>query len=177
MRDARNARMADVQLYLIRHGLADEPGPAYADDTKRPLTREGVARLKKEARALIELKVGFDVIITSPLVRALQTTEAFAEGMLARPAVEVSQSLAPEGSYGAVIEELGKHPDAQSIALVGHEPSIGELAARLVGSRRAMIFKKGAICRIDVAALPPARPGTLIWFLPPKVLRRVADAE
>ena len=169
--------MAEVQLYLIRHGLADEPGPAYADDKERPLTREGVARLKEEARALIALKVGFDVIITSPLVRALETTEVFAKGLPARPTVAVSQSLAPEGSYGAVIEELGKHPDAQRIALVGHEPSMGELAARLVGARGAIVFKKGAICRIDVATLPPARPGTLVWFLPPKVLRRVADPE
>jgi len=60
------------------------------------------------------------------------------------------------------------------IALVGHEPGIGALAARLIGSRQALVFKKGAIARIDVPALPPAGAGTLRWLVTPRLLRRLA---
>ena len=59
------------------------------------------------------------------------------------------------------------------MALVGHEPSIGELAARLIGSRHPIEFKKGAVCRIDVESLPPAGPGSLRFLLTPKVLRGI----
>ena len=65
-------------------------------------------------------------------------------------------------------KNTGKKP---RIALVGHEPGIGELAARLIGLRHPIEFKKGAVCRIDVDALPPTAPGALRWLLPPKVLR------
>jgi phosphohistidine phosphatase SixA len=83
-------------------------------------------------------------------------------------------SLAPGGSHNAIIEELSKQHRRHHIAMVGHEPGIGELAGRLVGSRRPLEFKKGAICRIDVAALPPAGPGQLRWFLTPRILRKIA---
>jgi phosphohistidine phosphatase len=60
------------------------------------------------------------------------------------------------------------------IALVGHEPNIGELAARLIGAREPLAFKKGAICRIDFEVFPPKGIGQLQWFIPPKVLRLLA---
>ncbi len=69
------------ELYLIRHGVAAERGENYPDDTKRPLTNEGVQKLRKEARALLELDITFDVILTSPLVRTRQTAEVVAVGL------------------------------------------------------------------------------------------------
>ena len=71
-----------------------------------------------------------------------------------------------------LMQELGKHPRKARIALVGHEPNIGELAARLIGSRSPIEFKKGAICRIDFDVLPPKSPGMLRWFLPPRILKQ-----
>ena len=67
--------------------------------------------------------------------------------------------------------DLEKHAKRARIALVGHEPGIGELAARLIGSRHPIPFKKGAICRIDVEGLPPTGPGDLRWFLTPRILQ------
>ena len=66
--------------------------------------------------------------------------------------------------------DLEKHARKTRIALVGHEPGIGELAARLIGSRHPIEFKKGAICRIDVEEVPPSGPGALRWLLTPKIL-------
>ena len=161
------------ELYLIRHGIAEERGSAWPDDTKRPLTDEGAARLRKSARGLARLGVSFDVMLTSPLVRARQTAEAIAAGLDPKPSIVVVESLAPEGAYAAVAADLEKQTRRTRIALVGHEPGIGELAARLLGSRHPIEFKKGAICRIDVDELPPGGPGDLRWMLPPKILRAV----
>lgn len=163
------------ELYLIRHGLAEERGEAWPDDARRPLTAKGMSRLRKAARGLAELGVSFDVILTSPLVRARQTAEIVAAECDARPALVMAESLAPGGSYAAVVAELEKHAKRPRIALVGHEPGIGELAARLIGSRHAVPFRKGAVCRIDLDALPPSGSGELRWFLTPRILRRIGQ--
>jgi phosphohistidine phosphatase len=161
------------ELYFIRHGVAAARGENYPDDTKRPLTSEGMQKLRKEAKALSALDITFDVILTSPLVRTRQTAEIIAAGFRTQPAIVNAPALAPGGTHSAIIEELSKQQRRHKIALVGHEPGMGELAARLIGLRRALEFKKGAICRIDVAALPPTGPGQLRWFLTPRILRQI----
>ena len=163
--------MATLELYLIRHGIAEERGPEWPDDSKRPLTGKGIAALKQEAKALAALDISFDLIISSPLTRTRQTANVFAEHLPGKPAVELSDSLAPAGTPAAVIQEIARHSRKARVALVGHEPNIGELAARLIGARSPIEFKKGAICRIDLAELPPKSPGMLRWFLPPRILK------
>ncbi len=159
------------ELYFIRHGLAEERGDAWPDDSKRPLTDEGMSRIRKAARGLARIGVTIEVVLTSPLVRARQTAEQLAAGLDPRPSMVNVDSLAPDGSYAAVIADLEKHGRKSRIALVGHEPMIGELAARFIGSRHPIEFRKGAVCRIDLEDLPPAGPGELRWYLTPKILR------
>jgi phosphohistidine phosphatase len=159
------------ELYVIRHGLAEERGDAWPDDNKRPLTDEGISRMRKSARGLSRVGVTIDVILTSPLVRARQTAELVAGNLDPRPSLVNVDSLAPDGSYAAVLADLEKHARRCRIGLVGHEPMLGELAARLIGSRHAIEFKKGAVCRIDIDDLPPAGPGDLRWMLTPKIMR------
>lgn len=165
--------MATLELYLIRHGVAAERGDEYPDDSKRPLTSRGIAALKKEAKALAHLGVDFDQIISSPLVRTKQTADVFAQTLPSKPSVAVSDSLAPAGAPAAVFQELAKYMRKERIALVGHEPNMGELAARLIGARAPLAFKKGAICRIDFEVFPPKGSGSLRWFLPPRMLRKL----
>jgi phosphohistidine phosphatase len=159
------------ELYLIRHGLAAERGEAWPDDTKRPLTERGMSRLRRGARGLARLGVSLDAVLTSPLVRARQTAEIVAGAFDPHPPLVNVDGLAPGGGYQAVLADLEKHSRRARIALVGHEPGIGELAARLIGTRHPVEFKKGAICRIDLETLPPGGPGSLRWFLTPKILR------
>jgi phosphohistidine phosphatase len=97
----------------------------------------------------------------------------FAETLESKPSVSTSDALAPAGTPAAVIQEVGKHSKKGRVALVGHEPNIGELAGRLIGSRTALEFKKGAICRIDFEAFPPKGAGQLRWFLTPRMLRNI----
>ena len=165
--------MAVLELYLVRHGIAAERGPEYPDDSKRPLTRKGMAAVKQEAKALNALEVSFDVIIASPLTRTRQTAEILAQHLLKKPTLVLSDALAPAGTPAAVMQEIGNHPRKARIALVGHEPNIGELAARLIGARSTIEFKKGAICRIDFEALPPESLGQLRWFVTARMLREV----
>jgi phosphohistidine phosphatase len=107
-------------------------------------------------------------------MRARQTADIVAGTFNARPPVAVAESLAPGGTYAGVLSDLEGYARHRRVALVGHEPAIGELAARLVGSRRPLAFKKGAVCRIDLDALPPSHPGTLRYFLTPAILRQLA---
>jgi phosphohistidine phosphatase len=162
---------AGYELYLIRHGIAEARGDAWPDDSKRPLTERGIARLRKEARGLLRLGVTFDVVLTSPLTRARQTADAVASTFDPRPPIVVIESLSPGGTHQAVLADLEKQARRSRIALVGHEPGIGELGARLIGSRHPLEFKKGAVCRIDFDTLPPAGPGALRWLITPKILR------
>jgi len=166
--------MRTLSLYLVRHGLAAERGAEWPDDGKRPLVPRGVARLRKEAAALKTLDVTFDVILTSPLTRAKQTADVLAAGVSPHPPVHAIQSLAPGGTHAAFLADLAKHTRRSHVACVGHEPDLGQLAARLIGAKGAIEFKKGAICRIDFDALPVSGPGHLRWFVTPRMLKGIA---
>ena len=159
-------------IYLVRHAIAAEPGPEYPDDASRPLTHQGAARFRKEVRGLEALDIRIDTILTSPLVRARETAELLHDEYAEAKVME-TEALAPGGSYRAVLAALEPFSGAEGIALVGHAPDIGELAARFLGSRGAMEFKKGAICCIELASLPPTGPGTLRWFVQPRMLREI----
>jgi phosphohistidine phosphatase len=161
------------ELYLIRHGIAAERGPQYPDDSKRPLTAQGVSRLRRATDGLIQLDVQLDVVLTSPLVRAKQTADVIAGALPGRPNVVTTDSLAPGGSHASIIDELAKHSRRTRIALVGHEPDLGELAARLIGAKKPIELKKGSVCRIDVQSLPPAGSGRLRWLITPRMLRKI----
>ncbi|MGE3955640.1 MAG: phosphohistidine phosphatase SixA [Vicinamibacterales bacterium] len=164
-----------VQLYLIRHAIAEERGEAWPDDTLRPLTRDGKSRMRKVVRGLGRLDVQVDVVLTSPLVRARETAEIVAAAFDPAPRIVVVDALAPDGSHTALLDALKKHARRKSVALVGHEPDLGRLAARLVGARNPFEFRKGAVCRIDVARLPPTAPGAVQWFATPAMLRAIRD--
>jgi phosphohistidine phosphatase len=166
---------AIIELYFVRHGIAAERGPAFPDDTLRPLTRSGERRFKEAVAGLRALNIVVDLVLTSPLARARSTALLLADGLTRKPSVQDLQALAPGGPASAVAEAVKKHANAYPrIALVGHEPDLGELAARWLGARGGIEFKKGAVCAIDVDGATPGGPGTLRWLLPPRALRALA---
>ncbi len=166
--------VARCSLYLVRHAIAAVRGDKWPDDSKRPLTHKGMARMRLAIRGLDALAVKPALVLTSPLVRAHQTAELLVDGLDSVPDLEVTDALAPGRPPSEVAEELGAYARLREIALVGHEPGIGELAAWLIGAREPMTFKKGGACRIDVASLPPGRTGRLIWFATPRMLRALS---
>jgi phosphohistidine phosphatase len=165
------------ELYLVRHAIAAERGAEWPDDTKRPLTERGVSRFKEVVKGLRRVDVAVDEIYTSPLVRAKQTAELLAAGLEGKPPVKILEALAPGHTATSVMSNLARIAKRRRIALVGHEPELGELAAHLIGAGRSLPFKKGGICRIDVGSLASRRAGALVWFVPPAVLRRLRRLE
>ena len=164
--------MRPCELYLVRHAVAAERGDDWPDDTKRPLTADGTSRFRDAVDGLVWLGVGMDEIFTSPLVRARQTADLLAAGLAEHPPVKTIDELAPGSEVKEVIASLVKRVKRRRVGIVGHEPELGELAATLVGAPRALPFRKGGVCRIDVDGLDSSRAGILIWFLPPKILRK-----
>ena len=161
-------------LFLIRHAIAAERGSKYPDDTLRPLTKRGIEKMREAARGFADLKPGIEVIVTSPLVRAKQTAEIVRAELTPSPAHDVLDELAPGHAPADLAEALEKYRSRHTIALVGHEPDLGQFTAWLVGSNRPIPFKKGGIACLEISDLPPGRNNTLLWLATPKMLRALA---
>ena len=161
-------------LYLVRHAIAAERGDAYPDDDQRPLTKRGTARMRRAVRGFAGLNPGVDIVLTSPLLRARRTAEILVAGLVPAPRLEALEALAPGHAPSDVAAALAGYAGSRTIALVGHEPGLGTLAAWLTGAREPFAFRKGGIARIDVNALPPGQTGRLRWFATPKMLRALA---
>lgn len=160
---------------MMRHGIAVTRGdPNFPDDTERPLTPAGKKKLRSIARGLFRLGLCVDSIISSPLVRASETAEIVSEVFGPGVTVESSDFLRPGGSLQTLLTSLGKRADHRSVLIIGHEPDLSEGVARLIGNARANFqFKKGGCCRIDFDKFPPRPPGKLIWWLTPRVMRKI----
>ncbi|MBS2006804.1 MAG: phosphohistidine phosphatase SixA [Cyanobacteria bacterium SZAS TMP-1] len=160
-----------MRLFLVRHGIAvDHIGGAITRDSERPLTDEGIAEMKQVARALTKINKKPDLILSSPLVRARQTAEIIAQAFDME--IVLTDSLAPAGSPSLIFKAINKHQGVNQAYLVGHEPDMGMLANKLLwaGVECEFPFKKGAVARIDVGDMPPTGPGTLKWYMPPKLV-------
>lgn len=164
---------APTDLYLVRHAIAADRGGEWPDDARRPLTERGISRFTEAVNGLRRLDVTLDEIFTSPLVRAKQTADLLAAGLEGKAPVKVLDALAPGHAPASVMAQLARVATRRRIALVGHEPDLGELAAHLIGAGRALAFRKGGVCRIDMGSLTSTRAASLVWFLPPAVLRQV----
>jgi phosphohistidine phosphatase len=165
---------ATFELYLVRHAIAAERGPNYPDDRERPLTSEGIARFKQAVEGLKDFDVKLELVMTSPLVRAAHTAELLVAGIGGKPRLEVIEALSPGGRMTQVLESIAKYSKRMHhIAIVGHEPDMGELASRLLRARGTIEFKKGAVCCMEMDGAMPNGPGTLRWLLPPRALRKI----
>jgi phosphohistidine phosphatase SixA len=153
-----------AEIYIFRHGIESKaPEPP-------GLSAQGVARLRRQACGLSWLDVRFDLILVGTDVVSRETAAALAAEFAPLPRVIERASLGPTGSADAVLQELWDMSDNR-VAVVGCEPMVGQLAARLIGAHHPLVFKKAAACRIDVD--PGTRCGHLRWLLPPKILREI----
>jgi phosphohistidine phosphatase len=175
--NARPVRTTGYELYIIRHGIAVDRGSAgFSDDSKRPLTADGKKKMKEIMAGLVKAGFDLDWIVTSPLVRARETAQIVAEELGTRVPLDLCDALRPGGSPESLITFLAKHANRKRVLVVGHEPDLSELAARLIGAGRHanLAFKKGGCCLITFLEFPPKSPGQLVWWLTPRLMRRMA---
>ncbi|HEX9579309.1 MAG TPA: phosphohistidine phosphatase SixA [Myxococcales bacterium] len=155
-----------IHLYLVRHGAAEDA--AGIPDALRTLTAKARRRFRKAARSLARKSGAIDLVLTSPLVRAVQTAEILA-GEVKHRAFAVLPELAPEHDVAAILKAVSRARKQGSIALVGHEPQIGRLLAQLAQVPAAKAAKldirPGAIIRIDVIGLPQAKAAEGRWWI------------
>jgi phosphohistidine phosphatase len=160
-----------VNLYLLRHGIAVDPSTAGCEtDSERPLIPKGEHRLREAAAAMEKLELSFDLILSSPFIRAKQTAEIVAGELKLKKRLEFSDELAPGGSSKALIQKLsGWEPSPENVLLVGHEPGLSRLVSLLVsgGADAAIEMKKGGLCKLEAGELRHGRCARLAWLLTP----------
>lgn len=167
-----------MYVILFRHGPAGHSDPSrWPDDAARPLTPRGEERTRRAARGLERLVSAIDVVVSSPLVRATQTAAAIGE-CWPDASREVFEGLKPGGSPRGVVQFLAALSPDTTVVLVGHEPELGKLAGTLVfGAPVAMPLRKAGACGVRFEDELKPGNGTLEWFLPPRVLRRLAGRK
>jgi len=156
-----------MRLYFLRHGRADRSAWSGPDDL-RPLTPDGMERMERSAVRIGKLDLGLDVILTSPLTRALQTAEIVAAELDLVDRLVVDERLGPGFHPRHVADFLEEYPEADTMMFVGHEPSFSETISYLIGGGE-VVCKKGSLIRVDLTDAGHLS-GELIWLLPPKVL-------
>jgi phosphohistidine phosphatase len=161
-----------MQLLIVRHGAAVERGTPGIPDDERPLTPEGEKKMRQAARGLAKMLDKPYAILTSPLPRAHRTAEILSEAF-GTVTLTATSSLS-YGSIEELFELLKEYPQKALVGVVGHEPYLSSLLARLIGAKDGgtLAFKKGGVALVDVPDAPGAG-GTLTLFLPPKVLREI----
>ena len=167
-----------MNLYILRHAIAVDHGtPGYENDADRPLTPEGARKLERVARAMRALDLDFDLILTSPYVRARQTAEGVAEVLKLGKKLEFTETLTPGGDTRALIQLLTNHPKApKDVLLVGHEPYLSGLVSLLVAGIEGfpVLFKKAGFCKLRIDSLQHGRCAMLAWLLTPKQMELMA---
>jgi phosphohistidine phosphatase len=160
-----------MNLYLMRHANAGLHRDNPVLDSKRGLIKEGKDQCMLMARFLSAIKVQVDVIVSSPLKRALQTAQFVGTEMGYEAKVEISPALAPEAEYADFQQLMAKYAGREGVLAVGHNPNIFQFLGRLVtGNGGANLrLRKGAIARVDLDRHPPQ----LQWLIDPRMARTI----
>jgi phosphohistidine phosphatase len=156
-----------MEIYLLRHGVA-EAARAGTKDSDRALTEEGREKLARVLKRAKGAGVDPDLILSSPLRRALETAEQAAHALGYKGRILPTPALVPGASPFDVWEELRRHHGETAILLASHEPLLSSLLAFLLGNPAMLVdMKKAALARVDCDRLGPEPQATLKWLLTP----------
>ncbi|MFZ1080768.1 MAG: phosphohistidine phosphatase SixA [Candidatus Kryptoniota bacterium] len=159
-----------MELYLLRHAIASEKGAGtFARDADRPLTTEGTQKMRHIAKAMKGLDLSFDLILSSPYLRAKQTAEIVADVFGLEKTLRFSGNLAVDGNIDMLIKEI-RLESLQKILLVGHEPYLSTLISLLISGHDGIdiVMKKGGLCKLTIDSLRLGKCATLEWLIGPR---------
>jgi len=165
-----------MELYLLRHAIAVEREHFCGEDRERPLTPDGIKKMRRIARGMKAMKLSFDLILTSPYERAKDTAALVAERFNVRRHAKVTPALTPLGDRRELMRQLAALPrHVTSVLLVGHEPYLSTLAMTLLnGPSGRLRLKKGGLCKLVLPSARPGRGAELEWLLTPRQLALLA---
>ena len=168
-----------MNLYIIRHAIAvDRDGPDYPDDSQRPLTSKGRAKMEQIAGGLGQMELEIDLILSSPYLRASQTARILAKSFRIPDRLKFTPALLPDAPAGQIINDINeKFSQFENVMLVGHEPSLSSLIATLISGDPTLniTLKKGGICHLSMEQLAYGRCATLEWLLYPLLLTNLHE--
>ena len=164
-----------MRLLVVRHAIAEDReafARSHKDDATRPLTPDGRRKMERAALGLKELVPELDVLAASPYKRAIETAEIISAAF-GGLSVERVPDLAPGAGVDRVVSWLADRHARGSVAVVGHEPDLGQLVCALLASTNGpfLELRKGAACLLELAGPVKRGAATLDWFLGPKHLR------
>ena len=156
-----------MQIYLLRHGIAEDPAPGHAD-SDRALTGEGKDKLRRVLKRARAAGVSPSLVLSSPYKRALETADAAADVLGYKGKIRHTRALVPEASPHDTWNEIRSCKDESAILLASHEPLMSSLAAFLLNSPALQVdMKKAALLRLDCDRLSPQPSCVLKWMLVP----------
>ena len=160
-----------MNLYVLRHASAGVSRVDPVIDAKRPLDKEGKEQCLLVGRYLNALRVQFDLIVSSPLKRALQTASLVGTEVAYDSKIQVADALAPSGTVAGFQALLSPLAANDNVLVVGHNPNLPQLLGALICTPRSanVRMRKGAIARVDLTR----RPGQLISLVDPRLLRQI----
>jgi phosphohistidine phosphatase len=157
-----------MNIYLVRHGDAERT-TAGSSDFERELTREGIIQLRVSAEKWKNLVTGFDYIVTSPLVRAVQTAKIIAEVFDYKNEIIKDERLGGGGETQGLIE-IADALDGDDFLFVGHQPDFSQHVSDFISSGFSRIeFKKAAIAKISFHNRIQLSKGVLEFLIPPVI--------
>jgi len=165
-------------LYLVRHAFAAHADAVrWPDDSKRPLTTDGIRRFRAAARGLRRLAPAVDVVLSSGYSRAWETAELLHDvtGWPKPQECSALEAGQPASSALGVLREQGE----RSVALVGHEPHLSRLASLLCAGGEGVMrleLKKGAVALVEIDGEVEPGAAYLRWAVSPKILRALDRA-
>ncbi len=171
-----------MELYFLRHAIAAPRGrPKYKDDSLRPLTARGRGKMHHVALGMKTLGLTFDVILSSPYVRARQTAEIVAQAYkMKNKRIHLTHNLLPPASIEELLREVrASFPKSKNILLVGHEPHLSEMISSLLQSKKPLDidFKKGGLCCLKIRQDLKQPNAVLLWLLTPTQLGLMAKKK
>ena len=164
-----------MNLFILRHASAGLRRPNPVLDVKRPLDKEGKQHCLQLAHVLNALKINFDLVISSPLKRCLQTAQLVATETGYEAKILHSDALAPFAVFADFQRLLMESNVRENLLVVGHNPNlqlfIGSLLARQKESPESPLvqirLRKGSIARLSLTR----GPATLLGLTDPRTVR------
>lgn len=166
-----------MNLFVLRHASAGTRRANAVLDLKRPLDKDGKRHCLQLGTVLNAMKFNFDLVVSSPLKRSLQTAQLVGTETGYESKILISNALAPTATYAQFQRLVRECQKFENVLVVGHNPNITTFLGALIGATPGPVtdqqqahvrMRKGALARVT---LQRGTPATLSWMLDPRIVR------